>query len=143
MELTDYKQGPLPRAEEATVVESFRCRCGAVMNEAKLFMDREAGMLFWDAEKEQVEDRAGALLSKFMEALRSKKKRRAWLEDYYGSDDGDGMKDVEVLFEVLFYEEFRSGHTVLKCPDCGRLYVAPNSSDRTWECFRPETKDVR
>ena len=120
------------------VGESFRCRCGAVLNEAKHFMNREAGMLFWDAEKDQVEERAGALLSKFMEVLRTKKKRQAWLENYYGSDDGDGMSDVEVLFQVFFCEEFRAGHTVLKCTRCRRLYLGPNSSDGTWQCFRPE-----
>jgi len=141
MELTNQGQTASILAEEAKVVDSFRCRCGVQLNDPHAAQDRDGGMLFWDAEKEQVEERAGALLSKFMEALHSKKKRRDWLKDYCGSDDDGGMSDVEVLFEVLFFEEFRSGHTILRCPNCKRLYVGPNSSDGTWECFKLENEE--
>ena len=138
MELADQGKAMSVPVEKAKAVDRFRCRCGVQLNDVHAAQGRDGGMLFWDVEKEQVEERAGALLSKFLEALRSKKKRRDWLQDYYGSNDEPDLSDVEVLFEVLFFEEFRSRHTVLRCPDCGRLYVGPNSSDGTWRCFKPE-----
>jgi hypothetical protein len=138
MELKDLPRPSFVPAHEAKYGDRFLCRCGVELNDSQTAPDSDRGMLFWDTEKEQLEEKTRTLFSGFLKALRSKKDRLAWLENYYGVGYEGDLNDVEVLLEVLFHEECRWGHEVLRCPGCERLYVAPKSSERGWKCFKPD-----
>ena len=138
MELIDRKEEAVEHQTPMTK-EPFPCRCGAPATELQIMWDGHGGMLLWNDEKDQVEEKAGWVLSGFLEAIRSKAKRAAWLKGYYGEEDyADNVSDIAILFDVLLHHEAPVGHPALRCPTCGRLYIQTTSPGRAWECFKPD-----
>lgn len=137
MELIDREEKAVLRKAPITK-EPFPCRCGAPATELQITWAGQNGMLLWNEEKDKVEEKAGRVLSGFLQAIQSKAKRVVWLKNYYGEGDEGDASDVEILFDVLLHHEAPVGHPALRCPPCGRVYIQTTSPERAWECFKPD-----
>jgi len=84
-----------------------------------------------------LESKAAQDLAAFLEASRSGT-RRAWLNQYFHPPYPKDVDDVSVFFDILSASKGGLGREVVRCPNCGRLYVEKARFANEWQSFKPE-----
>ena len=113
----------------------FGCWCGHSISLHDIPCPNE-GTIIWDADGlESLEEVCETILG-FFEACR-KSSREAWLAAAGWPKPGE--VDDYLVVEHLLSKLYRRGASVVRCPECHRIYVELQSGTNKWQCLVPET----
>ena len=118
----------------------FACRCGHSISLHAAPCPHEATLL-WDADREHLDRLRREQWRHALEAY-ARGELLLWMRSSFGEarteapSSGpdllvDGLDDVEALVD-------RFSRSVVRCPECGRLYVQSEYGNNEYVCYKPE-----
>ena len=114
----------------------FGCWCGHSISLHAIPCPND-GTIIWDADKLESLNEVCETVLGFFEACR-KSSREAWLAAAGWPRPGE--VDDDLVVRHLLSKMYRRGSTVVRCPECGRIYIEPPSGTNSWACFAPDTQ---